>query len=235
MQKKVKIIRHVDCEGPGYLLDVFNDENIPYEIIKVDEGQSIPQSTDDMLALVSMGGGMSVNDDLDWISPEIRLIQKAVEQNIPTLGHCLGAQLMAKAMGSTIYANPVKEIGWFNVTTNNNKASDYWLADLSFPLNVFHWHGETFDLPNGAQLLLSSEHCENQCFVMGNMLAFQCHIEMTESLVHEWAHRFADQINEDQATEQSPELMLENLKEKITLLNQSADVIYRRWIKSFCL
>ncbi len=236
MEKKVNIIRHVDCEGAGYLLTVLKREKIPYVLINVDEGDSIPSSTNSMLALVSMGGGMSANDDLAWISREIALMQQAEQQNIPVLGHCLGAQLMAKALGGTVYANAYQEIGWFDVVPQNNEASAQWLGGLpSFPdpMSVFHWHGETFSLPEGAQTILSSEHSVNQCFVKDNMLGFQCHIEMTEPQVVEWVARFAAQLSRGEDFVQTAEQIMRDLPQRIKELNDIADVIYRRWIKTF--
>lgn len=231
MQKVVKIIRHVDCEGPGYLLTVLERNNIFYEIIKIDENQNLPTNLDDTFALVSMGGGMSVNDNLPWIEQEMALIRLAEDKGIPVLGHCLGAQLMAKAFGAEVVSNPVKEIGWFNVEIAANAGdSNKWFDDISFPLNVFHWHGETFKLPTGAINVLRSESCTNQCFVRGKMIGFQCHIEMTAELIKEWVARFIGQVNINNPTEQSPEIMLQNLDENVKQLNVAADIFYQRWI-----
>jgi len=233
MTKKIMILRHVDCEGPGYLLEVLDRNQLVYEIVKIDEGEQVPDSLDDCLALVSMGGGMSANDNLPWIPQEMALMRKAAAQKIPMLGHCLGAQLLAKALGADVFGNSIKEIGWFNVQKEKNETADFWLKDLPPEFEVFHWHGETFSLPDGATNILSSEHCKNQCFVLNNILAFQCHIEMTPELISEWTERFADQIDTEQETEQSPETMLQNLESRVQVLNKQADVIYQRWIDSF--
>jgi len=231
--KKVIILRHVDCEGPGYLLDVFQRKGIPYEIVKIDEGDVIPTSTDHMLALVSMGGSMSANDDLPWISAELSLLRSAADKGLPILGHCLGAQLLAKVLGGEITANPVREIGWFDVSLEKNKEAEHWFSGLPESFGVFHWHGETFSTPPNAQNILSSAHCENQCFVQGNILGFQCHIEMTAALVKEWAQRFKNEIDSSSATEQSSDFLVMELDSRITALNKAADTIYERWISTF--
>ncbi len=231
--KKVVILRHVDCEGPGYLLDVFQRKGIPYEIVKIDEGDIVPTSTDHMLALVSMGGSMSVNDDLSWISSELSLLRSAADKGLPILGHCLGAQLLAKALGGEITANPVREIGWFDVSPVKNRGAELWFNGLPDRFEVFHWHGETFSTPPNAKNLLSSEYCENQCFVLGDMLGFQCHIEMTEALVMEWAQRFKHEIDSSRTTEQSSDELVRELDSRITALNKAADTIYERWISTF--
>ena len=233
MSKTVYIIRHVDCEGPGYLQTLMDRKGIPHVLVAGDEGQEIPSSTDDMLALVSMGGGMSVNDDLPWISREIALLQQAHDRDIPMLGHCLGAQLMAKALGAEVYANPFREIGWLEVYAADEARASPWLADLPLPLEAFHWHGETFSLPAGANRLLASEHCPNQAFAKGNMLAFQCHVEMTESLVREWVQRFPDQLQPVSATVQAPETILSDLSARIRALNKAAGILYDRWFATF--
>jgi len=231
--KKVVILRHVDCEGPGYLLDVFHRKGIPYEIVKIDEGDVVPKSIDHMSALVSMGGGMSVNDDLPWISAELSLLRSAAENGLPILGHCLGAQLLAKALGAEITKNPVREIGWFDVSSEKNGEAELWFKGLPDSFEVFHWHGETFSIPHSARNILSSEYCENQCFVLGNMLGFQCHIEMTAALVMEWASRFIHEIDSSSATEQSSDLLVVELDSRISALNKIADTIYERWISTF--
>ena len=100
--KPVRIFRHIACEGPGYLGTLLDKQQIPYEIIRVDDNQPVPQSLDDVSGLVFMGGSMSVNDPLDWIDDEVKLIQSARERDMPMLGVCLGSQLIAKALGVTV-------------------------------------------------------------------------------------------------------------------------------------
>lgn len=230
MSKTVKIIRHVDCEGPGYIQEVLQRNAIPFTLIKVDENEAIPGSLDDTLAIISMGGGMSVNDNLPWIAQECDFILQADNAGIPVLGHCLGAQLIAKALGAQVVANPVKEIGWLDVYAKTDHAL---FSGVKFPSEVFHWHGETFHLPTGAVNLLASENCENQAFIKGSMLAFQCHMEMTEALVTEWVHRFKEQLDSEFETVQSAEVILNNLAAHIKALNLFADKVYQNWIDNF--
>src|SRR3546814_216122 len=111
--------------------------------------------------MVLMGSPMSVNDDLPWIASVLSLIRDAIRLDIPVLGHCLGGQLISKALGAEITVNPVKEIGWGEVTVSNNAQAREWFGNLP-RFQVFHWHGETFSLPAGTTHLLSSSHCRNQ-------------------------------------------------------------------------
>lgn len=229
--KPVRIFRHIECEGPGYLLDVLDRLGVPHELVCIDQGDDVPEQIEDVSGLVFMGGSMSVNDDLSWIKQEIRLVQQAVKYKLPVLGHCLGGQLMARALGASVVANKVQEIGWFEVQKSASALSDEWLADLPDRMELFHWHGEMFTLPVGAENILFNDNCPHQGFVYENMLAMQCHIEMTESLVIEWATRFADQLQSGPDTVQTPEMMLQNLSSRIRELNSVADKIYTRWLQ----
>jgi GMP synthase-like glutamine amidotransferase len=229
--KPIRIFRHVACEGPGYFATVLENYHIPYDIVRVDAGETPPPQLDDISAVVFMGGPMSVNDDLPWIAQELDIISRAVASDLPVLGHCLGGQLISKALGGTISANPVKEIGWLPVQKLDNPAAHDWLADMADDVTLFHWHGETFSIPQGANPVLKSRHCSHQGFVMGNTLALQCHVEMNADMVQEWANRYRDELSPASATVQSPEQMTENLEEKIRVLHDTADALYRRWLQ----
>ena len=229
--KPIAIFRHLECEGPGYFADILDQHKLPHTLIRIDQDDPVPSSIEDYSALVFMGGPMSVNDDLAWITKEMALIQQAAKQDMPMLGHCLGGQLIARALGGLITANPVKEIGWHSVARQQNAIADGWLTTLPNDFDVFHWHGETFSIPQGASLLLSSQYCKNQAFAMGNTLALQCHVEMTAPMVTEWVTEYADELSAPSASLQSGELILENLEAKIKQLKPIADKIYQRWIQ----
>jgi GMP synthase-like glutamine amidotransferase len=200
-------------------------------MIRIDEGEAVPAGFDHASGLVFMGGPMSVNDDLDWLRAEISLIRTAAGQGLPVLGHCLGGQLIARALGAKVGPNPVREIGWHPVQRLDNEEARHWFdADGGLP-DCFHWHGETFALPAGATPVLSSRFCHNQAFVADRMLAMQCHIEMTAPMVREWARRYADQLGEPSVSVQSAAAMLENLDERIAALNALAKRVYSRWIE----
>ena len=233
MNSYVAILRHVDCEGPGYLLNILNRNDIPYKEIKIDQGEAVPKSLKGLLAIVSMGGGMSVNDDIAWIQDEIILLQNALQSGLPLLGHCLGAQFIAKAAGSVITTNTVKEIGWFDIFSDPTNNHQYWFEGWQFPLQAFHWHGETFSLPAGADNLLSSEYCKNQCFELESAIGFQCHIEMTENMVREWVARFSEQLQDNSQSVQSADKILEQMPQRIQGLNQAADSFYQRWVEKY--
>lgn len=227
----VLIFRHQEYEGPGYLQHVLHQNRIPYRILFIDQGEAVPESIDQCSALVFMGGPMSVNDDLPWIEAELNLIRQARDARLPVLGHCLGGQLISKAFGGQITANKVKEIGWLAVDKVDNAASNDWLVGLHDRFDVFHWHGETFSLPSDATLILKSDHCEHQAFVLDNILALQCHIEMQAPMVQQWAQCYADELQSEQQTVQSEQQMLADLEGKVEKLQTVADCLYQRWLQ----
>jgi GMP synthase-like glutamine amidotransferase len=229
--KPVYIFRHVASEGAGYFGEFLTRHDIPFRVIRLDAGETVPTDPEEASALVLMGGPMSVNDDLLWIEPELHLIHQAIDQDMPVLGHCLGGQLISKALGGSIDANPVKELGWLEVRKEDNPAAEDWLAALPDSFTAFHWHGERFTIPAGATNILASEHCSNQAFVIGNTLAMQCHVEMTADMVIDWARIHADEIAQATDTIQTYEQLTEELEQRIATLQGRADMLYRRWLR----
>lgn len=227
----VWIFRHLEHEGPGYLAEVLAREHVPYRLVCIDRGDSVMRDLEAASGLVFMGGDMSVNDPRPWIADELALIRAAAARGMPVLGHCLGGQLIAKALGGQVMRNPVKEIGWLPVEVSAEIAAREWFPAWPARAEVYHWHGETFSLPPTAQLLLSSADCVHQAFAVDNMLALQCHIEMTVDMVCEWAVRGAAEIMQPSATVQSAAQMVERLDARVAALQQLADSVYRQWIK----
>ena len=228
--KPLYIFRHIDCEGPGYLAEVLAREDIPWQLIAIDAGDAIPHSIDGCAGLVFMGGPMSVNDDLPWIGQELALIQQAQAAGLPLLGHCLGGQLISKALGGNITANPVREIGWHPVWKSNTATAEKWLAGLPQEMTLFHWHGETFSIPAGAEVILENDTCAHQAFAIGKTLALQCHVEMQAPMVSEWASLYADEIGQPTATIQSAGEMTAHLEKRIAAAQRVADGLYARWL-----
>ncbi len=225
------IIRHVAHEGPGYLADFLDKQQIAYRVFAIDAGEPMPNSLQGVGGLVFMGGPMSVNDDLPWIEPALNLIRSAFDSDVPVLGHCLGGQLIAMALGATIRVNPVPEYGWLPVRVSDNATARGWFGDAEKEFDAFHWHGETFALPDGATHVLDSAHCHNQAFVIGNSLAMQCHIEMTPELVQDWVARTSGDTLSPSPSIQSRHDILDKLDNKITTMQSHADTVYQRWIE----
>jgi GMP synthase-like glutamine amidotransferase len=177
-----------------------------------------------------MGGPMSVNDELAWIRPALELMREAVRKDIPALGHCLGGQLMSKALGGEVSRAKVKEIGWGEVQVADNAVAREWFGTLA-AFESFHWHGETFSIPPGGTRVLGNAHCANQAFALGKHLGLQCHVEMTEAMIRTWCKGGADEIEaaKDSPGVQSPAKIERHLDERVAALHQVADRIYDRW------
>lgn len=230
--KPIVIFRHAATEGPGYLGTYLDEQHIPWQLVKIDENDPLPASIEDYSGVVLMGGPMSVNDDLLWIPPLLALIREAYIKDIPLLGHCLGGQLISKALGAVVTKNPIKEIGWGEVRVSKNADAQYWFGELE-SFNSFHWHGETFSLPEKAVHLLSSPYCQNQAYAIGKHLAFQCHIEMTPEMVQSWCEVGVEELAESAASVavQQADKMQETLPLHCFFLNKVAKQVYSQWIK----
>jgi GMP synthase-like glutamine amidotransferase len=226
----VAVFRAAPTEGPGYFATYLERRSIPLQLVALDEGAPVPRDPRRFSGLVFMGGPMSVNDALSWIAPALELVRDAVRKDVPVLGHCLGGQLMAKAFGGAVGANPVKEIGWGEVLVAQNQLAREWLGELP-AFESFHWHGETFSIPPGATRVLESAHCANQAFALGKHFGMQCHVEMTEAMVKTWLAGGADEIREAAASPgvQKPEEIRRNLAPRLEALHAVADRIYDRW------
>lgn len=235
--KPVIIFRFLGREGPGYLGTFLDEKNIPWQLIKIDEGEPVPSSILAHSGMVLMGGPMSVNDDLPWIPPLLDLVREAKANDIPLLGHCLGGQLMSRAFGASVTRNLVKEIGWGEVSVSKNDAAKNWFGNIE-TFNAFHWHGETFVLPEGAIHLLSSPYCQNQAWSIGKHLAFQTHIEMTTDMVQKWCEEGETELSEAanstldlfKGVQQADE-MQKDLPLHCFFLNKVAKQVYTQWIQ----
>lgn len=232
--KPVAIFRHVPTEGPGYFATFLERSGVPWRLVKVDEGEAIPSGPEQYSGFVFMGGSMSANDALPWIAPVLQLIRSAVEAGTPVLGHCLGGQLIAKALGGQVTRNPVKEIGWGPVDVLDNDVAAHWLGAGRRSFESFHWHGETFSIPPGATRILSSQYCGNQAFALGPHLGLQCHVEMTPDLIRAWCRDWEKEVEvlaRRQPSVQTPAQMLEAVDDRTRGLNAIADVLYQRWLE----
>jgi len=230
VNKPVAIFRHSATEGPAFFAEYLDAQQIPWQLMAFDEGAVVPQCAEDFAGLVFMGGPMSVNDDLPWIEPVLQLICQAVDKDIPVLGHCLGSQLMCRALGGQVMRNSVKEIGWGAVTIAQTPIARHWFGSTE-RFDAFHWHGETWSLPADAQLIAGSEVCAHQAFALGPHLGMQFHIEMTEPVIRRWCYDGAAEIAANSVPSvQSAPTIVENIPHKLPALNQMAVQVYKTWV-----
>ena len=186
---QVLVFQHAPLEGIGSIAVALRRRGIDWRTVEPPSG---PVDLGAAAGLILMGGPMSVNDDLPWIPHETAAIREAADRGIPVLGICLGAQLIARALGARVYRNPVKEIGWFPLEWTAAAHTDPLFQGFRDPENVFQWHGETFDLPRGAARLASSLACPNQAFRAGaNVYGMQFHLEVTPEIIADWLRQDA--------------------------------------------
>jgi GMP synthase-like glutamine amidotransferase len=232
--KPVAVFRHFVTEGPGYFATYLERHGVPWQLVKIDSGEPVPADASAYSGIAFMGGPMSANDDLPWIHNALSLIRRAVDADLPVVGHCLGGQLMARALGGSVTRNPVKEIGWGEVQVTQDAASHRWFGEDARAFPAFHWHGETFSIPPGATRILASEHCENQAFALGKHLGMQCHVEMTAELVRDWCREWGREVRALAArvpSVQTPEEMTADLDARVKALHAIADAVYAEWIE----
>ena len=178
----VHILQHVAFEGIGSIDTWLNQRNANIAFTRFYESIDLPALSKIDLIII-MGGPMSVHDELEfpWLVEEKRFLREAIRAGIPMLGICLGAQLLASALGAEIYKNSQKEIGWFDITKVQN-SNVFQFPDT---ITVFHWHGETFTLPEGAVQLARSAACEQQAFQFNdNVIGLQFHLETTPESIN---------------------------------------------------
>lgn len=185
-------LQHVAVEGPAYIAEWFAAGGHDLAITRLFEGEPLPDPIAVDL-LVVMGGPMGAHDDagVPWLAAEVAFIRQVIEAGTSVLGVCLGAQLVARALGADVRPNAEPEIGWFPVRSVGPVTEGVF----TFPaeITVFHWHGDTFELPDGAVHLADSDACANQAFQYGDrVIALQCHLEVTPVAVAGMTHVFGD-------------------------------------------
>lgn len=183
---RIHFLQHVPFERPGYLETWAKGHGFPLTNTKLYENEEFP-GLSAFDCLIIMGGPMSVNDEYiyPWLKYEKAFIRSAIDAGRHVIGVCLGAQLIANVLGARVINGRKKEIGWFPVSRTETGKNNPLLRDMPDNLNVMHWHGETFDIPDGAVNLLETEICTNQAFLYGDhVLGLQFHMEFTpESLM----------------------------------------------------
>ena len=194
----IQIFLHVSFEGPAYIEEIADSESWTVHTCHLYEGeQPLPATDYDMLII--MGGPMNIyeEDRYPWLAHEKKAIELAIKSDKIIFGFCLGAQLIADVLGAKVYKNAEKEIGWFPVSRIDPGVGNPPLQFLPDIATVFHWHGETFDLPKNAIRLYSSHATENQAFLYGNnVLALQFHLEMLPPSIEDLAHFCKSDIEE---------------------------------------
>jgi GMP synthase-like glutamine amidotransferase len=227
---KIHCFQHVLFENPGSMLEwaEINYHTLTYTCF-FKENYSIP-ALSEIDALIVLGGYMNVNDEeiFQWLVEEKQFIKQVIEKGKKVIGICLGSQLVAAALGNNVYPNTVKEIGFFPITFSDYALRQSLFSHFANPYTVFHWHGDTFDLPANAKLIASTSGCKNQAYyISNNVLGLQFHLEMTEVLIEDMLANDANELKENGNYVQSVEeiktnyhYLLQNKKDMFLLLNK---------------
>ncbi len=212
------VIQNTRIEGIGVLGDLLKADGFKTKTI-IAKNEKIPQIKP--AALVILGAPESANDDISYLKDEIRLIRDSVNRDIPVLGICLGSQLIAKAFGARVYQGPRKEIGFYQDIEFDNMTRSKLFNGIKSPALVFHWHGDTFDLPENAIRLAHSKYYQNQALKIGSAIGVQFHLEVDEPTIRMWLDKSKNElekipyINATVIEEQIPhsiETIMDNLR-----------------------
>jgi GMP synthase (glutamine-hydrolysing) len=230
---RVLVLQHIDYETPGEYENVLREHGAELARVELDAGEPLPD-WHRFDAIVCMGGPMDTFEDVvyPWLGPEKHLIAEAVRAGTPFWGVCLGAQLLAAALGASVYPGERPEIGVLPITFTEAAASDAVTADLPTTLPAFHWHSCTFDLPDDAVLLASSEAYGNQIFrAAGRAYGLQCHLEVSSAMAREWLSIPAyDESLERSLGPGAAERVLHELAASESSIRSVARTVFERWL-----
>ncbi|MGB8683865.1 MAG: type 1 glutamine amidotransferase [Candidatus Binatus sp.] len=227
---KIYVLQHHPVESLGTIADALEGAALAWQYVHVNDGQPVPASMKGAGGLIVMGGPMGVyqTDRYPWLRDEMRLIEDATKLNLPVLGVCLGAQILAAALGAKVDRNPNgKEIGWHPIRLHDSAKDDRLMRDLPATMTPFHWHGDIFNLPPGAVSLASSDKTPCQAFRHGDKVyGFQFHFEVTRESVAAMANAFAKEL----VRENIPaDRMIASADEFQPPLEKISDTVFSRW------
>jgi GMP synthase-like glutamine amidotransferase len=225
----VAIIQHDTHDGPSFFATWLAARNIPFEVFRMCDGSALTERITDHSGLCLLGGPMSANDSVPYFDALLDQVGEAMERDIPVIGHCLGGQLLSRALGGTVQASEHVEIGWSTLEPIHPDAADWFGSEL--PLQLFQWHGESFSIPQGAIPLLRGAHCMNQAYVVESKhLGMQFHCEVDEAKVREWLELGAQEMRScaSPGVQQAADI-LRNLAADLERSQRIASHIYARW------
>jgi len=229
--KPIAIFQHHADDGPGYFAQFLGQAGLPSRLFHLAYGDAPPSSLAEFSGLCVLGGPMGANDDLPWLAAEIKLIREAIIADLPVIGHCLGGQLLSKALGGVVTRAPQVEIGWSDLTLGDAQGARWFGGRDS--LRLFQWHGDSFSIPPEATHIVSGQYCANQAFVYGKKhLGMQFHCEIDVAKVKTWLINDRQElVNSASPAVQQAEALLPTLAAEVANSQRIADAIYSEWIK----
>jgi GMP synthase-like glutamine amidotransferase len=228
--RPVAVLRFSPTEGPAYFAEWLDRRGMPWTLVALDAAAAVPADPRAFAGIAMMGGPMSVNDDEPWVAPACALLRDAVAKGVPVLGHCLGGQLLAKALGAPVKRAPIAEIGWIDVQATDPEARRKWFGGRE-RFTTFQWHYDAFALPPRATRVLTNAFNANQAYLVDDRhIGLQCHIEMTPELVATWLASGAGELpSTSSGAVQSADDIRRDLPARIEALHALADDVYARW------
>ena len=224
----VLLIQNTKIEGSGHLGELLKNDG--FEITSVNAKHESHPKTDFSMVVI-LGAPESANDDLPYLIEEQKLIKHSVEKNIPVLGICLGSQLIAKTFGASVYRGPKIEIGFYHDLKIVNNSELF--SGMTDPFTVFHWHGDTFDLPMDAIRLTSSEYYPNQAFRYKSAIGLQFHLEVNEEMVNLWLDNTEEKLQKIPYI--NSQKIRSEINENISIVNSNMEIFYNNFKSSFGL
>ena len=232
--KPLLAVQHTPLETLGTLGNALKVADVPHEYVRTQEGELVPETAEGLGGLVVLGGPMGVYETEQYphLKEEIRLIQDALEREIPVLGVCLGSQLLARALGTEVGPTGAKELGWGEIKTTNEAFYDPLFGALGESFTAFHWHGDAFELPEGATLLASSGQTPVQAFRFGEKAyGLLFHLEVDERLVRGMLDAFEDEARE---AGEDPYEILRQAREYLPQLMTRAGRFHESFLRLLC-
>ncbi|MEZ2739697.1 type 1 glutamine amidotransferase [Comamonas jiangduensis] len=227
--KPIAILQHEATQGPGVLGEYLQRHGIPFEVITPCVDNQMSLRATDYRGLVVLGSNHCANEQLHWIEQERCLLQDALSHDVPVLGHCFGAQMLARAMGARVWRNPCSNIGWSPAWVTK-PAQELW--HLPSEITLFNWHYDTFEMPKGATRSMYGAFCLNKGFVQGRNWAFQGHLEVTADSVKSWCNEGRDELRHATGPAvQHESQILACLPQNIDALHATAMNVYSAWMQ----
>ena len=224
----VLVVQNTRIESSGYLGELLSRDG--FDITSINAKHEIIPNKKFSLVVI-LGAPESANDNFPYLIEEQELIKNSVNDDIPVLGICLGSQLIAKTFGAKIYSGPKKEIGFYNDLKISSGST--FFSGFQNPFTVFHWHGDTFDLPQGALRLASSEHYPNQAFQYKSAIGLQFHLEVNEEMVNLWLDNTEEKLQKISYI--NPQEIRSEINENISIVKSNMKNFYNNFKSSFDL